>query len=89
MKSAYELALERLEKARGPTKKLSDEQKARIAEIEKVYEAKIAELRLTYESRFRGAETGDELDKLQTELSGGLRSLEERREREKEAIWSA
>jgi hypothetical protein len=78
-----------LEKASGPAKKLSDEQKARIAEIEKVYEAKIAELRLTYEARFRGAETGDELEKLQAELSEGLRSLDGRREREKEAIWSA
>lgn len=42
MKSAYELAMERLEK-KEPTKKLSERQKARIAEINSLYGAKIAE----------------------------------------------
>jgi hypothetical protein len=42
MKSAYELAMERLEK-KEPTKKLSDEQKTRIAEINSLYGSKIAE----------------------------------------------
>jgi hypothetical protein len=42
MKSAYELAMERLEK-KEPTKKLSERQKAQIAEINSVYGAKIAE----------------------------------------------
>jgi hypothetical protein len=42
MKSAYELAMERLEK-KEPTKKLSDAQKARIAEINSLYGSKIAE----------------------------------------------
>ena len=42
MKSAYELAMERLEK-KEPTKKLTEEQKARIAEINSLYGSKIAE----------------------------------------------
>ena len=42
MKSAYELAMERLEK-KAPTKKLTDKQKARIAEINSLYGSKIAE----------------------------------------------
>ena len=42
MKSAYELAMERLEK-QSPTARLSDEQRAAIAEIEASYRAKIAE----------------------------------------------
>lgn len=42
MKSAYELAMERLEK-KAPTKKLTDEQKAQIAEINSLYGSKIAE----------------------------------------------
>lgn len=42
MKSAYELAMERLEK-NAPTKKLSEDQKARIAEINSLYGSKIAE----------------------------------------------
>lgn len=42
MKSAYELAMERLEKNQ-PTKKLTEHQKERIAEINSLYGAKIAE----------------------------------------------
>ena len=42
MKSAYELAMERLEK-KAPTKKLTEEQKNRIAEINSLYGSKIAE----------------------------------------------
>ena len=42
MKSAYELAMERLEK-KEPTKKLSEKQKTRIAEINSLYGSKIAE----------------------------------------------
>ena len=42
MKSAYELAMERLEK-KEPTKKLTAAQKERIAEINSLYGSKIAE----------------------------------------------
>ena len=42
MKSAYEIAMERLEK-KAPTQKLTPEQKARIAEINSLYGSKIAE----------------------------------------------
>jgi hypothetical protein len=42
MKSAYELAMERLEK-KAPTKKLSEKQKERIAEINSLYGSRIAE----------------------------------------------
>src|SRR5258706_6754052 len=42
MKSAYELAMERLEK-KAPTKKLTDKQKASIAEINSLYGSRIAE----------------------------------------------
>jgi len=42
MKSAYELAMERLEK-KAPTKKLTEKQKAEIAEINSLYGSKIAE----------------------------------------------
>ena len=41
MKSAYELAMERLQKS-APQVKLSDEQRAQIAEIDNKFEAKIA-----------------------------------------------
>jgi hypothetical protein len=42
MKSAYELAMERLEK-KEPTKKLTEKQKAHIAEINSLYGSRIAE----------------------------------------------
>lgn len=42
MKSAYELAMERLEK-QAPTARLSDAQKSEIAEIESLFKAKTAE----------------------------------------------
>jgi hypothetical protein len=42
MKSAYEIAMERLEK-KAPTIKLTPDQKARIAEINSLYGSKIAE----------------------------------------------
>ena len=42
MKSAYELAMERLNK-KSPTVKLTDAQKKRLAELDAKYQAKIAE----------------------------------------------
>ena len=42
MKSAYELAMERLGKS-GPTVKLSDEQKKELAELDSLYASKIAQ----------------------------------------------
>ena len=42
MKSAYELAMERLNKT-GPAVKLTDKQKADLAELDSKYAAKIAE----------------------------------------------
>ena len=57
LKSAYELALEKLEKedpsiTRDP---LSEEQKQKIAEIRKTFQARIAERRIMMESEMRKA----------------------------------
>ena len=54
MKSAYELAMERLEK-QSPTAKLSEEQRAAIAEIESTYKAKIAERELFLQDQLQKA----------------------------------
>ena len=89
MKSAYELAMERIEKASGPTKKLTNAQKAKIADIEKTYDAKIAEMKLSYESRFTSAQTIEELNAMQAELADKLAVLDDRRNKEKEAVWNA
>ena len=42
MKTAYELAMERLAKS-GPEPKVTDEQRKQLAELDSVYSAKIAE----------------------------------------------
>ena len=89
MKSAYELAMERLEKTSGPTKKLSAPQKAEIVRIEKTYEAKIAEVKLSFDERFAAAASAEELDALQAELVGKIGSIEAKREKEKGAVWNA
>ena len=88
MKSAYELAMERLDKESGPAKKLSDDQKARIADIEKKYDAKVAELRLDYDAQMQGAPSLEDLDKLKAEMAGKLTALEADRDKEKDAVWN-
>ena len=47
MKSSYELAMERMG---GGDKPLSEEQKAKIAEIDSKYKAKIAERKIFHET---------------------------------------
>lgn len=57
LKSAYEVAMERLRKRDEETgvlqRPLNDEQKAAIADIRIVYQAKIAELEVLHQSRLR------------------------------------
>ncbi|MGH9314878.1 MAG: hypothetical protein ACRD09_10165 [Vicinamibacterales bacterium] len=56
MKSAYEIAMERLNRAdadAGVESRLTDEQKARIADLRRFYEAKLAEQELLHQSALR------------------------------------
>lgn len=88
MKSAYELAMERLEKA-SPTAKLSDAQKAEIAELDSLYKAKIAEKEVFLGGEITKAKaSGDytELEALQTQLSRELRRLQNECEERKEHV---
>jgi len=87
MKSAYELAMERLEKAGGPGKKLSDEQREEIAGIEKVYEAKIAEARLEFDQKMASVSNPAELEELQLQLAQKIADLERERDSKKESVW--
>ena len=89
MKSAYEKAMERLEQESGPTKKLSDEQRDALAEIDRKFDAQIAEQKLHYEGKIAAATTADVYDQLKIELTTTLQSLEDKREREKQAVWDA
>jgi hypothetical protein len=79
MKSAYELAMERLEKG-APTVSLTDEQKAQIAEIDSSYRAKIAEKELFLTDQIRSARAGgssDEVESLEKQLTIEVRRLQE------------
>ena len=87
MKSAYEIATEKLNAVSGPVKTLSDEQKEQVAEIDKRYDAKIAETKLTYDDKLAAAPQ-DEYQNVQDELSSELARFEEKRETEKENAWN-
>jgi hypothetical protein len=88
MKSAYELAMERLEKS-SPSVALTDEQKKEIAEVDSVYRAKIAEKELFLKDQIRKAQAAgklDEVESLEKQLSLEIRRLEEECEAKKEKL---
>ena len=77
MKSAYELAMERLEK-KSPTVTLTEKQKAEIAEIEVTFKAKIAEREVFLQDQIAKARFEDkagEILELEDQLSRELRRL--------------
>lgn len=90
LKSAYELAMERLEKSdrdagierRPPT----DAQKAAIAEVRNFYEAKMAEQQVLYESRFREALDPQVLQALEDEYRHDRERLASERDAKIEKI---
>lgn len=89
MKSAYELAMERLAKADGATRPLSAEQKQRLAEVDRVYQGKIAEREIFLKQQLDSAlakQELDEADQLRKQIAGEKARLEEERESEKERI---
>ena len=88
MKSAYELAMERLNKT-APSKKLTDNQKKRIAELESEYKAKIADREI-----FLNGEIAKAIDKgefeaqqqLEKQLVSDRKSLQADLEEKKQKI---
>ena len=75
MKSAYELAMERLNKS-APSVKLTDAQKKEIAELEAKCAAKIAERELMIKDEIAKATAKgefDEIEKLQKQLESKSR----------------
>lgn len=88
MKSAYELAMERLEK-KAPTVSLTNEQKEQIAEIDSSYRAKIAEKELFLKDQIRnarGAGNFEQAESLEKQLSIDVRRLQEDCEEKKEKL---
>lgn len=89
MKSAYELAMERLAKSEPTAAPLTDGQKTRLAEIDKIYAGKIAEREIFLKQSLAAATAAqnlDEVEKLQKQLVTDRARLEEDREAEKERV---
>ena len=88
MKSAYELAMERLQKA-SPSLSLTEEQKKELAEIDSKYRAKIAEKELFLNEQIRKAQTEgkvDDISSLEKQLASEVRRLREECEVKKEKL---
>jgi hypothetical protein len=88
MKSAYELAMERLEK-QSPTARLNDTQKTEIAEIEANAKAKIAEQELFLKDKIAEAAAEgkyEEAAQLEQQLAREIRRINEDAETKKEKV---
>jgi hypothetical protein len=88
MKSAYELAMERLEKTQ-PSIALSEAQKKQLADVDSTYRAKIAERELVLRDEIRKAQTTGNLEdaeKLEKQLTSQIARLREDCETKKEKL---
>jgi hypothetical protein len=91
MKSAYELAMERLQKA-SPSLSLTDEQKKELAEVDSKYRAKIAEKELFLKDQIRKAQTEgkfENVESLRKQLASEVRRLQDECEAKKEKLRSS
>jgi len=90
MKSAYELAMERLAKSDpDAARPLTPEQKARLAEIDRVYQGKTAEREIFLKQQLNtelAAQKFDEADKVRKQMAHEKARLEEERDEEKERV---
>jgi hypothetical protein len=85
IKSAYELAMERLGKSSAP--KLTGEQKAKLAELDRLYTAKIAQVELDLNPKIAAARAAGEFEdaeKLEETLRAEVQKLRSKLEAEKE-----
>ena len=88
MKSAYELAMERLQKV-SPSLSLTDKQKEELAELDSKYRAKIAEKELFLKNQIRKAQTEgkqDDIDSLQKQLASDVGRLQQECQAAKEKL---
>ncbi|HAH99543.1 MAG TPA: hypothetical protein DCO70_09405, partial [Verrucomicrobiales bacterium] len=88
MKSAFELAMERLEKE-SPTQELTDDQKVKLSELSKIYEAKIADKEVFLNGEIAKAEEAGEfeqIDQLTKQLASERKLLDEELEQKKNEV---
>ena len=88
MKSAYELAMERLEKG-SPSISLTEDQKREIAELDSVYRAKIAEKEVFLTDQVHKAQiagNSEEAQSLEKQLASEMRRLQDECQAKKEKL---
>jgi predicted nuclease of restriction endonuclease-like RecB superfamily len=88
MKSAYELAMERLEKA-SLSLVLTDDQKKQLAEVDSLYRAKIAEKELFLQNQIKEARSAGKfevVESLEKQLASEIRRLQQNCEAKKEKL---
>jgi hypothetical protein len=88
MKSAYELAMERLQKS-APSLSLTAEQKKELAEVDSKYQAKIAEKELFLKDQIRKAQAdgkAEDVDSLQKQLASEVQRFQKDCEAAKEKL---
>jgi hypothetical protein len=88
MKSAYELAMERLAKNQ-PIVTLSEDQKKQLAEVDSTFKARIAEKELFLKGEIQKAQAAgkfEEVESLEKQLATEIRRLQEDCEAKKEKL---
>lgn len=90
MKSAYELAMERLSKSDPQSSRaLTPEKRAKLADVDRVFLGRIAERDIFLKQRLEQALSGtdaEEVDKIRKQIASERSRLEEERESEKDRI---
>ena len=89
MKTAYELAMERLNKSSPAPAKLTDEQKKRLADLDAEYKAKIADREIFLRGELeKAAGKGDAeaFEQLQAELVRDRKTLQAELEEKKDQV---
>jgi hypothetical protein len=90
MKSAYELAMERLAKAE-PKRSLTPDQKARLAEINSLYQSRLAERETFLQGLLAQAELSGnaaEAEEVRRQMGRDLPAIREEWDAKKERVWS-
>ncbi len=90
MKSAYELAMERLAKSDpAAARPLTAAQKDRLAEIDRVHQGRLAEREIFLKQQLEAALAAqqlDEADKIRKQIANERARIDEEREAEKERV---
>jgi hypothetical protein len=90
MKSAYELAMERLSKSDpSASTPLTPEQKSRLAEVDRVHQGKLAEREIFLKKQLDeafAAQKFEEAEKIKQQLASERARIEEERDSEKDRV---